>query len=868
MKNVNFLTSIFGKGAAALVLCIGAVSLTLALLNFSSSMTLSRMAVEQRATEVTGLLAKLGGGPLKFSKADILQSLLDDSRSHSDGSQDLAIAIDANKTIVAGDLSASEHADEVRQLALAAIDTQKAQVSADGLAVAVPVFFGTEATPVGAIATHWNMQAMQAFLASRTERTLAVVTGVFAFAMLLGILFLRRAISQPLARLGGVIRRIADMDLAAEVPFGGRRDEVGAIASALHELREHLAQGADAATEAYYKSAAFEGSSAAMMLLNPENILQYSNPAMTSLLTKLTPFFRVTIPDFDAASVVGRSLDAFLKRHENLRRRLVDRGEDTFEEIVALADYRIALRFSPVRTRDGGIAGRVIEWADVTEQVLNAAILQSINSDQARAEFALDGALTYCNARFAEALNTAAETLAGRNLMSLLQPDWITAESRQNMLVDVAAGSSILARFAFLATGSERATLEAGLSCVRDTAGQPLKYLLLGRDITVDEARLAASETERAEMQRDLTRVVESLKVALRRMRDGDLSHRISEAFAARYEDLRADYNGTMDTLTTTMRELVDAANGIHGEARDISTTAGALSRRSESTAATLEETAAALDQLTTSVQSAAEGALRTDREVTDARRRAEKSGEIVMETVEAMDQISSFSEKISSITKVIEDIAFQTNLLALNAGVEAARAGEAGRGFAVVASEVRALAQRCTEAAREINELIADSGSHVKRGVDLVGQTGLALKEIVQSIAGIATLVSEIAASSRQQSTGLAEINAAVNDLDQSTQQNAARLEEATAASQSLTNDAMMMVETVSHFQLGSMGGAARPAARAPRREEPTATFQRQDRTQQREAQKPQASAPRRRAGGASPEPSPVTDADGWSDY
>ncbi|RYI06734.1 MAG: chemotaxis protein, partial [Acetobacteraceae bacterium] len=209
----------------------------------------------------------------------------------------------------------------------------------------------------------------------------------------------------------------------------------------------------------------------------------------------------------------------------------------------------------------------------------------------------------------------------------------------------------------------------------------------------------------------------------------------------------------------------------------------------------------------TTSVKSTADGAERADQAVSTARANAESSSKVVVETVSAMDQIAGSSERITSIIKVIDDIAFETNLLALNAGVEAARAGDAGRGFAVVASEVRALAQRSSDAAREINDLIANSANQVRRGVTLVDKTGEALKEIAHSESEIAGLVSDIAVASRQQSANLVEINSAVTQLDQSTQQNAARLEETTAASEGLTKDAVALVATVSHFKVGGGG-------------------------------------------------------------
>ncbi|TMV84277.1 chemotaxis protein, partial [Thioclava sp. BHET1] len=256
------------------------------------------------------------------------------------------------------------------------------------------------------------------------------------------------------------------------------------------------------------------------------------------------------------------------------------------------------------------------------------------------------------------------------------------------------------------------AIIDGGLSAVRDAKGTIMRYLLIGRDVTEQEQVMSQSRAERAELLRSQQQVVDQLRVGLRRMSEGDFTARLEDPFAGDYEQLRLDYNNTVDTLQVALRAVSENAENIRNEAREISTTADALSRRTESTAATLEQTAAALDELTTSVRSAAEGASRADRQVAQAKSNAEESGQVVLETVAAMDLIAASSDKITSIINVIDDIAFQTNLLALNAGVEAARAGDAGRGFAVVASEVRALAQRSSEAAREINGLIAKSGS------------------------------------------------------------------------------------------------------------------------------------------------------------
>lgn len=268
-------------------------------------------------------------------------------------------------------------------------------------------------------------------------------------------------------------------------------------------------------------------------------------------------------------------------------------------------------------------------------------------------------------------------------------------------------------------------------------------------------------------------------------------------------------------------------AREISSRADEVSNSSDNLNARTENQAATLEETAAALQQLTESVGSAAQGASEADSVVKTARKEAESSRRVVEDAVEAMSQIKGSSDEISQIIGVIDDIAFQTNLLALNAGVEAARAGEAGRGFAVVASEVGALAQRSSEAAKQIKSLISDSSGHVESGVGLVGQAGDALSSIVARVAEIASLVEGIAEGAKEQASGLNEINAGVGELDTVTQKNASMVEATTTTAMTLKNEAASLNQLVARFRLGSNAKPAAPGRIVSKEKDPVDLFQ-----------------------------------------
>ena len=348
-----------------------------------------------------------------------------------------------------------------------------------------------------------------------------------------------------------------------------------------------------------------------------------------------------------------------------------------------------------------------------------------------------------------------------------------------------------------------------------DEVGEMARALEVFRDALVKMQELEKKKAEGRDAE--LKRVVEELSSHLAHLAQGRLNVQIDDAFPEEYEGLRKDFNETVTTLNQIVGAVVETSSSIRNGAAEISQASDDLSHRTESQAATLEETAAALDELTASVRSAAEGARAVEKTMDDARQEAENSDEVVQNAVTAMTEIEQSSNSISQIISVIDDIAFQTNLLALNAGVEAARAGEAGRGFAVVASEVRALAQRSSDAAMEIKTLIGDSAKQVERGVDLVGKAGGALQSIVAQVSQISKQVSEIAEGAVEQSTGLGEINVGVTQLDKVTQQNAAMVEEATAAGHLLKADAVKLAQLMQHFSASDenpAGGAELPTA------------------------------------------------------
>lgn len=793
--------SVFITSSLIVAFCTIVVTASLSYMSYTASQTNTDDGVRIRAGEVTTLIAKQAGGALKFGKTEVFDGLFKDAFDGAGGAATAGSVFHADGALLSTHGDAAAFGEGLDLLVRQAITDGTPVRSADGFTAVSPVRFGKDDAIVGAVAMHWTSEILKAQHVQDQIFALLVAGGLGLAVLAGAALVLFRHVSRPLVRLRDAMADVAHEKYDTQVPGLRRQDEVGEIARTLEQFRHKLFDAAEASRENIFKSAAFEGSNGAMMIVDQNLNIQYLNATCQRLLADFKTFFKTTDARFDPDHLVGRPIDGFLDQDGTLRKIATDPKSLPHHSDLVAGERRVHLAISSVIDSNGMHTGCVLELKDVTEDHLNKAAIQSIDENQIRLEMSIDGEIISTNRNFSDAIGIPLSNLQGRFFDQLFRRHQ-HEEAEDINLAKVREGAVISGRFA--AKGQSRdMILEGSLNLVKDTMGRPLRLVFIGNDVTVARRAVEESRARQMSHEKAQTEVVTALRSVLGRLSEGDLTATIDKSFTPEYEQLRADYNEAVDRLRDAMSGVKGNADLIERETAQIASAADDLAKRTESQAATLQKTAAALDVMTSNVQSAADGAIQAASLVDATRQNANASTDVMLNAQSAMSAIESSSSKISKITDLIEEIAFQTNLLALNAGVEAARAGEAGRGFTVVATEVRALAQRSSEAAGEINDLLSVSNDQVVRGVGLVENASHALQQIVESVREISDKVTDIAESSRRQSDGLAEINISVGRLDQVTQQNAAMFEETSAASHALDHEVKALIENTGRFKI-----------------------------------------------------------------
>ncbi len=458
----------------------------------------------------------------------------------------------------------------------------------------------------------------------------------------------------------------------------------------------------------------------------------------------------------------------------------------------------------------GGSAKHNLVAASAEASASEQALLQDLKGQVAAIgkamgviEFNLDGTVITANPNFLDVLGYSLDEIKGKHHSMFVDAAYRQSAEYKQFWEKLNRGEYDSGQYKRFGKGGKEVWIQASYNPILDMNGKPFKVVKYATDIT-----------EQVNAANAMKQAVEETQMVAGAAKDGDLTQRIPmEGKTGAIEALCAGVNSLVQDMFDIISVIKESSDSVTTASREIASGNQDLSQRTEEQASSLEETASSMEELTSTVKQNAENAKQANQLAVSASDIAARGGEVVRASVQTMAAISESSKRISDIISVIDGIAFQTNILALNAAVEAARAGEQGRGFAVVAGEVRNLAQRSANAAKEIKDLITDSVSKVESGTQQVNEAGQTMEEIVNGIKRVTDIMAEISAASAEQSNGIEQVNMAITQMDEVTQQNAALVEEAAAAAESLEEQAINMADIVSRFKLGNEPAAARKA-------------------------------------------------------
>lgn len=635
-----------------------------------------------------------------------------------------------------------------------------------------------------------------------TQLTLALI-GTFLILSMIGLTvvwLIAQIITKNLSNVLKTAEAISAGNLAARATVT-THDEVGQLAAAFNQMAGSLESAAAKQKEALEAQAA-EISGVTTAISRSQAVIEFNLDG--TVITANETFQRCF--GYRLNEITGRHHQIFCdstyvneKEYTALWQKL-SRGE--FESGVYSRlrkdgqEIWIQASYNPIFNAEGKVI-RVVEYAtDITAQKVAAieseGILKAVERGQAVAEFSLDGTIRSANIIFLDLMGYRLDEIKDQHHRMFCDPAYTSSEKYVAFWQKLEHGEFDAGVYRRLAKGGREVWLQATYNPILDMKGKPYKVVQIATDITAQ--RQASAEMER---------LVAEAESVLGGVAENDLTHEMTGSYSGVLEKIKSCINAVVWNLIQTIATVREVVESVTCGSEEINRGNEDLSRRTSEQASSLEETSASMEEMTVTVKQNADNAMQANGLAIAARETADRGGAVTKKAVDAMSEINKSSRKIADIITVIDEIAFQTNLLALNAAVEAARAGEHGRGFAVVATEVRNLAQRSAMAAREIKELINESIQRVTDGTELVNQSGKTLEEIVSSVKRVSDIIAEITAASREQASGIDQMNKAIMAVDQTTQQNAALVEEITSASKSMKSQSEELLRRMALFKL-----------------------------------------------------------------